>query len=221
MGAQMAPRIRRVPRLGGPLAALALAASMLSACGTHAPPPITQSSNRQELAQAEYFPFFRVYWDGLRFQGLALTAADGVQNYNPTIGESLQYGNCNPGNGPLHTGGCVLPLEVTTVVWKRHSNSGLGSQRNIIVRGVPATVFNGGKSIEVYTGKLAIDVFADTPARALAAAQALRPLNAAGNAQGPLPRPDFCPGFDGPAPYFAAQRNSRGGLDCIDALTVY
>jgi hypothetical protein len=206
-----------------PLAGLALAglALLLAACGTQAPPPITQSSNRAELVQAEYFPYFRVYWDGLRFQGLALTAADGTQNYNPAVGESFQYGNCNPGNGPLHTGGCVLPLQVATVVWHRHSNAGLGEQRNIILRGVPATVFAGGRSIELYTGKYAIDVFADTPARALAAAQALRPLNAPGGASGALPPPTFCPEFIGAAPNFVVARDKGGRLDCIDVLTVY
>ena len=133
-----------------------------------------------------------------------------MQNYNPTIGESLQYGNCNPGNGPLHTGGCVLPLEVTTVVWKRHPNSGLGSQRNIIVRGVPATVFNGGKSIEVYTGKLAIDVFADTPARALAAAQALARSTPPGTRRARF-RDRLLPGFDGPAPYSRPSATREAG----------
>lgn len=216
----MAPRICRLPRIAALLAALLPAAVALAACGTQAPPPITQSSNRQQLVQAEFFPYSRVYWDGLRFQGLSLTAADGLQNYNPTIGESLQYGTCDPGHGPLHTGGCVLPLQVTTVVWRRHNNAGFGAQRNIILRGVPATVFNGGSSIELYTGKVAIDVVADTPARALAAAQALRPLNAPGGAQGPLPLPDYCPGFVGTAPHFTVQRNARGTPDCIDVITV-
>src|SRR5271168_4679665 len=108
----MAPRPCRLARLGGLTAALllALVGLPLSGCGTHPPLPITSSLNRVELVQAEFFPFHRVYWVGLRFQGLTLTAADGVQNYNPTIGESLQYGDCVSGHGPLHTGGCVLPL---------------------------------------------------------------------------------------------------------------
>jgi hypothetical protein len=216
----MAPRFRRLPRLGGLLAALGLAATLMSGCGTHPPLPITASINRQELVQAEFFPYYRVYWDGLRFQGLTLTAADGVQNYNPSIGESLQYGNCGPGKGPLHTGGCILPLQVTTVIWHHHSNAGLGTQSNMILRGVPATVFNGGRSIEVYTGKQAIDVVADTPARALAAARALRPLNAPGSAQGPLPLPDYCPEVVGRSPHLPVQRTRQGRLDCIDVLSV-
>src|SRR5271167_2868114 len=191
----MAPRTVRPARSRGLQIVLALLALVLAGCGTHAPLPITASVNRQELLQAEFFPYHRVYWDGLRFQGLTLTAADGTQNYNPSIGESLQYGNCTPGNGPLHTGGCVLPLQITTLIYHHHSNSALGSQYNTLIRGVPATIFNGGRSIELYTGKQAIDVVADTPAHALAAAMALRPLNAPGSASGSLPLPDFCPGF--------------------------
>jgi hypothetical protein len=216
----MPPRVCRLPRLGGLLAALALAATMVG-CGTHAPLPITATVNRDEFEQAEFFPFFRVYWVGVRFGALNLTAADGTQNYNSSIGESLQYGNCDPGHGPLHTGGCVVPLEITTVVWHHHSNAGLGPQYNTIVRGVPATVFNGGKSIEVYTGKQAIDIFADTATRALTAARALRPLNAPGSVQGALPPPDFCAGFVGATPHFRVARDHEGTLDCIDPLTVY
>jgi len=216
----MAPRIDRLARCGAPLLVLALAALALAGCGTHAPLPITSSVNRQELLQAEFFPYSRVYWDGLHFQGLTLTAADGTQNYNSSIGESLQYGDCTPGQGPLHTGGCVLPLQVTTVIFHHHSNTALGSQYNTMIRGVPATVFNGGRSIEVYTGKQAIDVVANTPERAMAAARALRPLNAPGSAFTPLPLPDFCPGFVLPAPHFEVARNRQGRLDCIDVLTV-
>ncbi len=100
-------------------------------------------------------------------------------------------GRCTPA-------GCVLPLQVTTVIWHHHSNAALGRPvATSSCAACPATVFNGGRSIEVYTGKQAIDVVADTPARALAAARALRPLNAPGSAQGPLPLPDYCPGFVG------------------------
>ena len=218
----MAPRLCRLARPGGPTTALllALVGLLLSGCGTHPPLPITASINREELVQAEFFPFHRVYWVGLRFQGLTLTAADGIQNYNPTIGESLQYGDCVSGHGPLHTGGCVLPLQITTVVFHHHANTALGTQYNTVLRGVPATVFNGGRSIEVYTGKEAVDVVANTAARAMAAARGLRPLNAPGSATAPLPLPDFCPGFVLPAPHFQVARNRQGRLDCVDVLTV-
>ncbi len=94
-------------------------------------------------------------------------------------------------------GSCVLPLQVTTVIYRLHSNTTLGKQRNIVVRGVPATVYDGGRSIELYTGRVAIDLFSDTFAHAYAAAQALLPLNAPGSAHGDLPPPIYCPGLSG------------------------
>src|SRR6185437_7481102 len=86
---------------------------------------------------------------------------------------------------------------VTSVIYSLHSNAALGKQRNIVVRGVPATVYDGGRSIELYTGRIAIDLFSDTFAHAHAAAQALLPLNAPGSARGPLPPPIYCPGLSG------------------------
>ena len=202
------------------IAAATLLGLLVAGCGTSAPAPITSPSSRLELEQAEFFPYFRVYWDGLHFQGIELTAADGTQNYNSSIGETLQYGDCDTNKGVLHTGGCTLPLEIVTVIWHHHSNANLGSQYNTIIRNVPATVFNGGKSIEVYTGKDAIDVYADSPARARAAVLSLRTLNAPGRAGGPLPAPDFCPGFVGVPVHFKVARDADGNLDCVDALTV-
>ncbi len=92
-------------------------------------------------------------------------------------------------------GSCLLPLQVTTVIYRLHSNAALGPQRNMLVRGVPATVYDEGRSIEIYTGRVAIDIFSDTFAHALQAASELRPLNAPGSASGEpararlLPRP--------------------------------
>ena len=81
-------------------------------------------------------------------------------------------------------GSCQLPLQVTTVIYRLHSNAPLGPQRNMLIRGVPATVYDEGRSIEIYSGRLTIDIFSDTYARARAAALQLRPLNAAGSVTG-------------------------------------
>ena len=67
----------------------------------------------------------------------------------------------------------------------------------MLLRGVPATVYDEGRSIELYSGRVAIDIFSDTYARAHAAALQLRPLNATGSATGPLPPPVYCPGLYG------------------------
>jgi hypothetical protein len=102
------------------------------------------------------------------------------------------------GKGIFGGGSCLLPLQVTTVIYRLHSNSSLGPQRNMVVRGVPATVYDEGRSIEVYSGRVAIDIFSDTFSHALAAATELLPLNAPGSASGDLPPPVYCPGLSGP-----------------------
>ena len=169
-------------------------AVLASGCATGAPQPISQ----QELAEAQTFPYYTVYWVGMDFSGYSLTAADGRMDYNPVYGDSVFYGDC------LHTGkilaaaSCVLPLQVTTTIYSLHRNTNLGTQRNIVIRGVPAVTYEGGDAIELYSGRLTIDVLANTSARALLAASQLRPLNGPGSAEGPLPAPVFCPGLTGP-----------------------
>jgi hypothetical protein len=65
---------------------------------------------------------------------------------------------------------------------------------------VPATVYEEGRSVEIYTGQVAIDVYSDTPAHAMAATAQLRPANAPGAPFVPLPLPIYCPGLSGSEP---------------------
>ncbi len=184
--------LRRARRRGFALLALC-AATAVSGCATTQPRPIDAG----ELAEAQTFPYFRVYWVGPRFDGLPLAAADGQRGYISSIGDSVYYGNCVHDKGIFGGGSCPLPLQVTTVIYRRHSNAALGAQQNIVVRGVPATVYDEGRSIELYSGRVAIDVFSDTPAQALKAATELLPINAPGSASGDLPPPVYCPGLSG------------------------
>ncbi len=185
-------RLRRAARAA--LALLGACAAIAAAgCGTSHPRPILAG----ELAEAQTFPYYRVYWVGPSFDGYPLAAADGLNGYLPTIGDSVYYGDCVQGKGILSDGDCLLPLQVTTVIYILHSNSSFEAQRNIIVRGVPATVYGGGRSLEIYTGRVAIDIFSDTYAHALQASDELRPLNAPGSASGNLPPPVYCPGLSG------------------------
>ena len=183
-----------------PAAALIVAACLaaagtgvLAGCGTGRPQPIASGT----LAEAQTFPYFRVYWVGRSFLGQALAAADGQKGYISSLGDSVYYGDCVKGKGIFGGGSCILPLQVTTVVYRLHSNATLGSQRNIVVRGVPATVYDEGRSIELYSGRVAIDLFSNTFAHAYAAARALLPLNAPGSATANLPPPIYCPGLQG------------------------
>lgn len=181
-----------------PRAALALgalcAAVALAGCGTSHPKPLPAAS----LAEAQTFPYFPVYWVGPSFHGHPLVAADALKGYQPSIGDSVYYGDCVQNKGIFGGGSCLLPLQVTTVVYALHPNAALGAQKNILVRGVPAVVYDEGRSIEVYSGRVAIDIFSDNYPTALLAATELRPLNAPGSATANLPPPVYCPGLYGP-----------------------
>jgi hypothetical protein len=183
---------RRIPRAA--LAILALCVAVAAGgCGTSQPGELTAN----ELAEAQTFPYFRVYWVGHSFAGRPLAAADGLNGYIEKVGDSVYYGDCVNSKGILGGGNCLLPLQVTTVIYVLHSNAALGEQHNIVVRGVPATVYDEGRAIEIYSGRVAIDIFSDTYAHALQAADELLPLNAPGSASSDLPPPVYCPGLSG------------------------
>lgn len=183
----------RVPR--GLLILLVLgAATMAGGCGTSHPAPIAAD----QLAEAQTFPYYRVYWVGPSFDGHPLAAADGLRGYINTVGDSVYYGDCVQSKGIFGGGSCQLPLQVTTVIYRLHSNATLGPQRNMLVRGVPATVYDDGRSLEIYSGRVAIDVFSDSLAHALRASRDLLPVNAPGSASGDLPPPVYCPELSGP-----------------------
>src|SRR5438309_3599065 len=176
------------------LAAILLCAALLAGgCGTGHPKVIAAG----ELAEAKLFPYYRVYWVGPSFENHPLAAVDGLRSYVNTVGDSVYYGDCVQSKGIFGGGSCLLPLQVTTVIYRLHSNATLGPQRNILVRGVPATVYDEGRSIEVYSGRVTIDIFSDAYAHAIAAARSLVPLNAPGSATGTLPPPIYCPGLVG------------------------
>jgi hypothetical protein len=179
-----------------PLLLVALCASMLLAggCATGHPGPLSA----QALQEAETFPYYPIYWVGRYFGAYPLTAADGKKGYSSAIGDSVYYGDCVRDKGILGGGSCQLPLQVTTVIYRLHSNATLGAQRNTLIRGIPAVIYDEGRSIELYSGRQAIDIFSDTYGHAMRAARTLRPLNAPGSATGPLPPPVYCPGLAGP-----------------------
>jgi hypothetical protein len=184
----------RLARVGAAVAALCAAIAASGCASTGHPQPIAA----RELAEAQTFPYYKVYWAGPTFAGQPLAAADGQSGYISTVGDSVYYGDCVHGKGIFGGGSCLLPLQVTTVIYRLHFNTALGPQRNIVVRGVPAIVYDEGRSIELYSGRVAIDVFSDTFAHAQAATQELLPLNAPGSAGGDLPPPVYCPGLSGP-----------------------
>ncbi len=175
-----------IPVVGATLAALA-------GCATHMAPPISA----QDLYQARQFKEYTVYWAGPQVNGAPLTAADNLYNFvSSNIGFALYYGNCG-GRGTFHTAGCTLPLKITTVLYSPHSDASFGPQRWVtlpLLNDVPAVIYHGGDDMEIYTDKQAIDIVADSPGRAMAAANALRPFNRIPTAGFPaFPKPFFTP----------------------------
>lgn len=126
-----------------------------------------------------------------------MTAADGIEEYKPSFGDSVYYGDCMRSEGLLDSGGCVLPLQVTSTVYVLHPNFVLGTQHNAVIRGVPAAIYEEGRSIELYSGRLSIDIFSDSYKHAYEAATLLRPFNHSGSNAGSLPLPVFCPELHG------------------------
>ena len=148
-------------------------AAALAGCTTHQPPPISAL----DLANAHQFPEFTVYWSGTEVDGVPVTAADNLGDFNEDGGGfTVYYGDCE-GRGTFHTAGCTLPLRITTSLYSPHSDASYGPQHWLTLHGVRAVVYHGGDDIEVYTDRQTIDIAADGPARALDAAIALRPLN--------------------------------------------
>ncbi|HWH12603.1 MAG TPA: hypothetical protein VG165_15885 [Solirubrobacteraceae bacterium] len=166
-------------------AVLALVLGLLSGCATHPAGPIST----KDLDVARDFRLFTVYWAGRSFDGVALTAADTQRDYDAVAGERVYYGNCDKQSSLVSTVGCELPLEIATVEYHQidsRGNEGLGTRTNTSIRGVPAVIFDSGRSIQLYTAGLAIDIYADSAARALAAARAVVPMNRAND-----PHPDL------------------------------
>jgi hypothetical protein len=177
-----------------PVSVILLIALGLAGCGDTSPPPISGG----ELAAARTFPYYTVYWVGMSFAGDPITAADEVASYNPNVGESIYYGNCL--RRGILSSGCLLPLKVTTLIYTPQSNVMLGAQRNLLLRGVPATSYDKGRAINLYSGQLVIEVHADSERNALAAARLLKPFNVGGSSSGPLPPPVYCPMLYGSEP---------------------
>lgn len=186
---------RSLRRFGLP-PALALAATatatvlLLGGCTSHGAPPISAI----DLSQARFFKEFTVYWAGPSIDDIPLTAADSPLDFiNSSVGFALYYGDCL-GRGTFHAGGCTLPLKITTVRYRPHSDAPFGPQHWILVHHVPAVVYGAGDKMEIYTDRQAIDIVAATPALASAAVQALTPFNRKPTASFPaFPQPYFTP----------------------------
>jgi len=168
------------------IAAIAAVGAVLAGCTTHPAQPLSAAA----LAGARTFNEYTVYWAGTEVDGVHLTEADSPKFFYAPVGFTMYYGDCED-RGSLKDGGCTLPLKITTSIYSPHSDASFGTQRWLTLHGVPAVIFRGGKSIEIYVSRKDIDIVADSAARAMAAAVALQPFNRVLSV--PFPPPQYTP----------------------------
>jgi hypothetical protein len=153
----------------------AFCAAALCACGdTLQTKPIPH--NILESVITSPFP---VYWAGATFHGLSITDA----TRDPSGAYSVQYGNCLEGG----QGTCVAPLRIVTSPDNSFLPGGSAPGDATLVRGVPALLARGGRTIVMGTGEVVVDIYASSAGLARAAASTVVSINSPGAPQAQLP----------------------------------
>jgi hypothetical protein len=127
---------------------------------------------------------YTVYFLSSRFEGLPVTGAQrDCRRAQPKVQEtgshstSYQYGSCDPGMAE----GCTAPLEVSSHpmceaharLYTEDDGKPL-AHRALRVLGVPAAAFDGGLTIEVYTGHTTVSVSGHRARQVLRAARSVQ-----------------------------------------------
>jgi hypothetical protein len=129
-----------------------------------------------------------VYWVGVSFKGFQVTGA----THDPGGAFTVQYGDCLQGGQAT----CVTPLLVVSSPDNSFLPGAAGPHQSGSVRGVSALLARGGRTIELATGPVAVDIYAARDARlAAAAARHMVPINAPGAPGEALPPPQPDSGF--------------------------
>jgi hypothetical protein len=158
----------------GALSLAALCALALGACGNTVQDQPIPHNILESLIIARY----PVYWLGRSFHGLAITEA----TQDPSGAFSVQYGDCLQGG----QGTCVPPLRVVSSPDNSFLPGGSAPSRITTVRGVSAVVAQAGRTIEIPTGPVVVNIYAEDPRLAAAAAETIVPINGVGAPQAPL-----------------------------------
>jgi len=122
---------------------------------------------------------YPVYWLGGSFGGWSITEAA----RDPGGASAIQYGDCLEGG----QGVCVPPVRVVTSPDNSFVPGGPAPHTTRDIRGVSAVVALDGRTIEIPTGQVVVDIYAQSARVASAAAQAIVPINAAGSPRSQLP----------------------------------
>ena len=160
------------------LVLLVLGALGLSACANTVQDQPTPPSALEALVTQEAFP---VYWLGGTFHGLPVTHV----GRDPSGSYEIQYGNCLVGGESV----CVTPLQIVTSPDNSFLPGGGAAQSAVRVRGVRASSALGGKALALPTGGVVVDLYANSPTLAHAAAEAMVRIDTPSLPGAPLPRP--------------------------------
>jgi hypothetical protein len=130
---------------------------------------------------------FPVYWLGGTFHRLNISEA----TTDPSGAFSLQYGNCLEGG----QGTCVAPLRIITSPDNSFLPVGGAAHGTTPLRGVPAVLARGGRTVVVATGGVVVYIVARDASLARAAASTMVPINEPGAPGAPLPPPKGDTGY--------------------------
>jgi hypothetical protein len=162
------------------LALLVLGALGLSACANTIQDQPTPPSALESLVIQEDFP---VYWLGGTFQGLPITNV----GRDPSGAYEIQYGNCLVGGETV----CVTPLQIVTSPDNSFLPGGGAAQSTVQIRGIHGHSALGGKALALATGSVVVDLYANRPTLARAAAEAMVTINAPADGGAPLSQSDL------------------------------
>lgn len=122
---------------------------------------------------------FPVYWLGKSFRGMPVTEA----THDPGGAYSVLYGDCLQGG----QGTCVAPLRIVSSPDNGFLPGGDAALRKGVVRGLPVTLAQGGRTIILATGRIIVSIYATDRAVASAAARTIVPINEVASPGEPLP----------------------------------
>jgi hypothetical protein len=145
----------------------------------------TSMLSTKQMAVAAKRPTFTAYQAGPSFDGLPMTSA---ASYRAVIGKDERpqeqvtywYGSCMDMSGAP----CDPPIQVQSSPQRLKNvnlyNDGPAPPKYTLVRirGVPAALFNRGRTLEIYTGKTTISIYGDRPAQVRRFARIVAPASA-------------------------------------------
>jgi hypothetical protein len=159
------------------LLALGLCTLVLGGCGNTLQDQPISHTTLEGLILAPY----PVYWLGGSFRRMAITEA----SEDPSGAYTVQYGDCAEGGQNT----CVARLRVVTSPDNSFIPAGSQPHRAIRIRGVTGVAAQDEKTIELPTADVVVNIYANSPQLARAAAETAVPINDVGTPTEPLPTP--------------------------------